>query len=123
MGKMTNKELCRALYTFAESFKEIMPDNKDEGKHVKFGVDIMKRAKKAIKQGDKAIELLKEFAFYCVDESIEDHCAQAVKVQEFLKTTETKEWMEEQIKLSKCNVCERCDCTTFDGNCPSEEEE
>lgn len=69
-------------------------------------------------ENDKAIELLKEFAFYCIDDSVEDHCDRAVKVQEFLKTTKAKSWIETQLRLAKCDNCEMYDdCEHHDGYC------
>jgi hypothetical protein len=52
----------------------------------------------------KAIELLKEFAFYCVDASVEEHCEQAVKVQELLRELGHGQWVDEQIEENKANM-------------------
>jgi hypothetical protein len=45
----------------------------------------------------KAVELLKEFAFYCVDLSIQEHCDQAMKVQNFLRKVGYGKWIDDQI--------------------------
>jgi hypothetical protein len=69
-------------------------------------------------QFNEAIELLKEFAFYCADDSLEEHAQRASKVREFLKTTPAKEWLEEQLRLAKCAYCETFDeCEKQDGTC------
>ena len=51
--------------------------------------DLIKRAEGY----DKAIELLKEFAFYSTDSSIKEHCERSSRVQEFLRDTYAKEWL------------------------------
>ncbi|MDF2891222.1 MAG: hypothetical protein K0R80_1589 [Clostridia bacterium] len=56
-----------------------------------------------------AIELLKEFAFYDIDLSVEDYCVNAVKVQEFLKTTYATDWMNEQLIVNECIGCDEYD--------------
>lgn len=67
---------------------------------------------------EQSIELLKEFAFYWLDDSTDEHCARAVKVQEFLKNTPAAEWMIEQLRQSECDGCsEYEDCTNRDGTC------
>lgn len=67
---------------------------------------------------DKAIELLKEFAFYCVDDTLEEHAQRAYKVQEFLLTTPAKEWVEKQRRLIKCAYCDTFEeCEKQDGTC------
>lgn len=69
----------------------------------------------------EAIDLLKEFAFYCVDLSVEEHCEHAARVQEFLKKTSAKDWIEEQLRLAKCEYCEEYDeCKNQDGICEKE---
>lgn len=66
----------------------------------------------------KAIELLKEFAFYYIDASIEDHFAQAVKVQEFLKNTFAAEWLQTQLEINECDGCTDLEsCKHKDGSC------
>lgn len=66
----------------------------------------------------EVLELLKEFAFYCVDETNEEHGDRAGRVQDFLLTTSLKDWMEEQLRLSKCENCDDYDrCENQDGNC------
>ncbi|NLU51569.1 MAG: hypothetical protein GXX10_01715 [Clostridiaceae bacterium] len=47
---------------------------------------------------DQAIELLKEFAFVDIDESLKDRCDMATKVQEFLRKTGYGEWLDAEIK-------------------------
>jgi len=67
---------------------------------------------------NEAIELLKEFAFYCVDDTLEEHAERAARVREFLKTTPAKEWLEEQLRLAKCAYCQTFDeCEKQDGTC------
>lgn len=50
-----------------------------------------------MKQHYKSIEMLKEFAFYCIDLSVEEHCEQAMKVQELLRELGHGKWVDEQI--------------------------
>lgn len=52
----------------------------------------------------QAVELLKECAFYCVDASALDHCNQAIKVQEFLKTTYAKNWLDDIFKKERIQL-------------------
>lgn len=67
---------------------------------------------------NEAIELLKEFAFYCIDDSLEEHLQRAFKVREFLKTTPARDWLEKQLRLAKCAYCETFDeCEKQDGTC------
>jgi hypothetical protein len=118
MERLSSKELCKALNAIKDSYKEISPDSKDEGKSIKFGINVLEQAIQAIEQSEQAIELLKEFAFYGMEESIQEHLEQALKVQEFLMGTDAKDWLEEQLTLCKCDDCEKYDeCENQDGSC------
>lgn len=67
---------------------------------------------------NEAIELLKEFAFYCIDDPLEEHLQRAFKVREFLKTTPARDWLEKQLGFAKCAYCETFDeCEKQDGTC------
>lgn len=67
---------------------------------------------------NEAIELLKEFAFYDPDGTLKEHLEKAYRVQEFLKTTPAKDWVEAQLRLAKCGWCEVYDeCKRQDGIC------
>lgn len=118
MKNMSNKELCRALDAYAKSFQDLGPKGQPDEKAIRLGINVMKQAKKAIKQYDKAIELLKGFAFFCIDETVKEHGEDAGKVQEFLKQTYAAEWLEEQLALAKCENCEEYDdCENQNGKC------
>ncbi|WP_261780974.1 hypothetical protein [Clostridium botulinum] len=47
---------------------------------------------------ERAIELLKEFAFYDIEGSIKEHCDRALEVQNFLRDSTEKEWLFDMLK-------------------------
>ena len=79
-------------------------------KKLKHDKEVLVRTIDIIDKYKEAIELLKEFAFYCIDESVGYHVEQAIKVQDFLKTTHAKEWLEEQLETDD----DYCECEEED---------
>ena len=74
-----------------------MPDDKKEGLSIKWGIKVMKQATKAIKQKDKAIEMLKRFAFVDPDDSMADRRNNASDVQKLLIELGYGDWVDNQI--------------------------
>lgn len=97
MLKLTTKDVIKSLKLIAVEYKNTVPDNKKESRAIYWGIRVMKQAREYIRQRDRAIELLKEFAFYCIDLSAQEHCEQAVKVQSFLREAGYGNWIDKQI--------------------------